>query len=190
MRITARITQLELAEFFRGLFPLRVQFLDDPGHRKLIDFAEPRDIHMVPGEGVEITCDATIHWPVIVDATFEARHVSILMRAAAVQTDTGAGIRFSGRLSDIDLKMLPAFADAALVKSVNAAIKRSDAGFTWQIAETLSVGIDMPMEMVPIKAFTTDVDKAAVAIDAEGLTLTAPLHMAFERASTAPMVLS
>ena len=190
MRITARITQLELAEFFRGLFPLRVQFLDDPGHRKLIDFAEPRDIHMVPGEGVEITCDATIHWPVIVDATFEARHVSILMRAAAVQTDTGAGIRFSGRLSDIDLKMLPAFADAALVKSVNAAIKRSDAGFTWQIAETLSIGIEMPMEMVPIKAFTTDVDKAAVAIDAEGLTLTAPLHMAFERASTAPMVLS
>lgn len=190
MRLRATLEVKDVEVLLAELLPFRVR-LDADDDRKFADVMRPRDVRIVANQGIEVTCDATLSWPVpVVGAVrIEVEDVTLLMPISVSNSVEGARIFFGVRLQNMDVRAVPGRIDDALVRRINRELETHRTGFDWGIGETLTLRLDLPNLLVPLDAFRTWFGDLTVNITEAAVELAAPMRLGIERGDAERRVL-
>lgn len=179
MRITASWSADELFRFLAQLFPVDVR-LGETDERRL-RLRPPESFEMVPGSGVRLRTRADLFWPLpLVEDGLALPTVTALAVPRIVDRD-GWTLAVGLRLEHVDLAVLPRSVASAMSAGISGALERVGVEVAWGYADTLGVDIALPGTIVPPRTFKLRADEGSVRVDSEGLTIEAPLHLAFVR---------
>jgi hypothetical protein len=147
MWLEAILTKEDLQKVVRQFSPLKL-LLGDSG---TILLASPCEVSLIPGEGIGVVCDATLHWPVLgIDVPVELRSLTLRILPAVLeaQEDGTRPLVFRLQIDHTGVAMLPSMIDHRVTAMVNEELEKKHVELSWNFLETLSEVFHLPASLV------------------------------------------
>jgi hypothetical protein len=170
--IEAILTRNDLVDFLGQLSPVEVAL--GKGGRLVV--ALPREVSMVPGEGIRVIADLTIHWPLLgVDVPMKLEGLTVLLRPTidcSAEVVPGPLV-FELHIDRAGLAHMPALLDEGVAALVNEELSKKSARLSWDFRAMLSHVFDLPGALLSAASIDLRVvdGKVKVVEDALGLAL-------------------
>jgi hypothetical protein len=167
MWLEAILTRTDLESFVRDLCPLHLR-IGDGGNVLLTD---PRDVHLAPGAGLELTVSAEIHWPVLgLSVPIHVRSTTVEVRLSA-PANGGQNLSLAVRMEELDVQRLPKIADKSLVDHVNDALAEWGRKLCWEYGKTLQYAFKLPYSVASASAIDLTSTWARVRVTSEAVVV-------------------
>jgi len=179
--LEAILTQDDLIRVLAQFSPLELR-LGEGG--KLL-LAKPRELSMVPDEGVRIVCDVTLHWPFLgVDVPIHAEGLSLVLRPTVeAPLDTHAtALVFRMHIERTGFSSIPALIDESITSLVNDELAKKHVELSWNFTETLSHVFALPTSFESARSLALDVSAGTVKITSEALGFAVNVDATVDRA--------
>jgi hypothetical protein len=151
MWLEAILTREDLEEVVREFSPLGIH-LGETGSLLLV---APRDVSLLPGEGLGVKCDATLHWPVLgFDVPVSMRALTVRILPRVEDRPEGATLVFRLQIDHTGVSMLPSFFDDRVTARVNEELEKKHVELAWNFVHTLSHAFDLPPALASSAAFS------------------------------------
>lgn len=148
--------------------PLRLRLRDGRG----LVLLAPRDVSLVPEEGIALTCDATLHWPFLgFDLPISLRGLLARVAPTIEQRANGATLVFRVQIDHAGVAMLPAALDQTIAERINRELCRKHVELAWNFVETLSHSFALPAGLASAAAFSIRAIAGAVKVTEAALAL-------------------
>jgi hypothetical protein len=141
MWLEAIFTRDDLRDVAERFSPLKI-LLGVSGNMLLV---APRDISLVPGKGIALTCDATVHWPVLgldVPVSMHGLLVNVLPTIEARRA--GPHLVFRLEIDHTGVALLPSFFDHTVTARINQELEKKQVELAWNFSDTLSHVFSLP----------------------------------------------
>jgi hypothetical protein len=151
MWLEAILTKEDLEEVVREFSPLEIH-LGESGSLLLV---APREVALLPGEGLGVQCDATLHWPVLgFDVPVSMRALTVRILPRVEERPEGATLVFRLQIDHTGVSMLPSFFDDRVTARVNEELEQKHVELAWNFVDTLSHVFDLPPALASSAAFS------------------------------------
>lgn len=168
MWLEAILTKDDLRDVFEQFAPLEIR-LGDSG-RLILE--SPTDVSVIPGSGVGVVCDATLHWPVLgVDLPVRMRGLTVLLHPTIQpRPDGGCGaLVFTLQIDRTGVSLLPAAFDARVTSLLNRELAESHAALEWNFGKTLSHVFALPAALASAGTLSLKVHAGSVKTTGDAL---------------------
>ncbi|HET6280426.1 MAG TPA: hypothetical protein VFH73_05655, partial [Polyangia bacterium] len=93
----------------------------------------------------------------------------------------GGSLVFRPEIEGTDFKMMPAFVDAQIARTINAELSKQGDRLAWPFGKALALRAPLPSSISPAAQFELAAGDAAVETSDDQLTLELTLSMRFSR---------
>jgi hypothetical protein len=150
MWLEAIFTKEDLQDVVARFAPLKI-LLGDNGSLLLVS---PSDVSLVADKGIAVTCDATIHWPILGFDVPVAMHGLLVHIVPVVEErPDGATLVFRLEIDHAGVAMLPSFFDHTVTTRVNQELEKKHVELAWNFQDTLSHVFGLPGSLASASAF-------------------------------------
>jgi hypothetical protein len=141
MWLEAILTEADLETVLQQFSPLKI-LLGDNGSLLL---AEPKEVSLIPDQGIEVVCDATLHWPILgFDLPVALRGLTVRVLPVVDKAASGTPLVFRLQLDHAGVAMLPAIIDDRVTAMVNEELHKKHVELSWNFMKTLSHEFTLP----------------------------------------------
>jgi hypothetical protein len=141
MWLEAILTETDLETVLQQFSPLKI-LLGDNGSLLL---AEPKEVSLIPDQGIEVVCDATLHWPILgFDLPVALRGLRVRVLPLVDKAAKGNPLVFRLQLDHAGVAMLPEIIDHRVTAMVNEELQKKHVELSWNFIETLSHEFALP----------------------------------------------
>jgi hypothetical protein len=183
MWVEAIVAKDDLAKVVGELCPLRISIGAD-GNLLLSD---PREVALIPGEGLRMTVTSEIHWPVLgIQIPVSIRSATLLVKPEIVEAPQGPNLTFRLQLDDVDIAILPALVDRGIVELVNKELAAKHVELAWGFTSTLSHVFELPQALASVRALDLRATSGRVKVTHEALALAVLFQARVEPRSLGP----
>jgi len=151
MLLTAVVSKAELVSLLASLTPMQINI--DERRGRFVTLGRP-ELALVPGRGLRLRGEARVSWDVAgvaIPVTLQAWQVLLVPRI--VSRGRSRVLSFEPVVEELDLKLVPAFLDDAIVGAIREGISHNRDKIAWDFARTLSKQLPLPAKISPAKAF-------------------------------------
>ena len=115
------MTKADLETVLQQFSPLKI-LLGDNGSLLL---AEPKEVSLIPDQGIEVVCDATLHWPILgFDLPVALRGLTCVQPIVDKAAKGRSCLVFPLELDHAGVAMLPAMIDHRAAALVNEELQK------------------------------------------------------------------
>jgi hypothetical protein len=178
MWLEATLTQEDLTSFFERLLPLEIR-LGDGG--RLLLLGGPVAVSLVPDRGVEVVCEAKLHWPIL------GIRVPVAIHAAASSIQPSVELRPQGHTLvfrlEVDRTALTGLhsVDEHVAARVNEELQAKQAELAWTFSKTLNHVFAMPEALLSTEALSLETKLGVTKVTERALTLAVRLDVGVQR---------
>ena len=143
MWLEAILTTADLRDVLGQFAPLEIRLGSDG---KLL-LASPTEVSLIPGEGIGVVCDATLHWPVLgVDLPVHMRGLTVLIHPTVRPGPNGSCdvLAFTLQIDRAGVSILPAVVDDRVTSLLNQELVKKHVELAWNFGKTLSHVFQLP----------------------------------------------
>lgn len=151
MLLTAVVSKAELVTLVASLTPTRINI--DERRGRFVTLGRP-ELDLVPGRGLRLRGEARVSWDVAgvaIPVTLQAWQVLLVPRI--VSRGRSRVLSFEPVIEELDLKLVPAFLDDAIVGAIREGVSHNRDKIAWDFARTLSKRLPLPAKISPAKTF-------------------------------------
>jgi hypothetical protein len=168
MWMEAILTKADLETVLRQFSPLKI-VLGDSGSLLL---AEPKEVLLIPDEGIGVVCDATLHWPVLgFDVPVHFHGLTVRIRPLVDEAEKGKPLVFRIQLDHTGMAILPALFDSRVTAMVNDELTKKHVELSWNFMETLTHAFDLPLSLASSAAISLVASDGTVKCNGSALGL-------------------
>jgi hypothetical protein len=170
MWLEAIVTRDDLAELLEEVHPLKIHLEPNEDQERWIELGRPQDVSLVRDVGLRVTCPARLQWTVIgTHPTIMIDSLTMLLRPTVVQKSRGHVLDLHVQIDEADVRGLPSFLDATIVKAVNVALAAKS--LSWNFTETLTHKVGLPASLDPLDSLQIQVTWGERRIGTEAVVL-------------------
>ncbi len=142
----------------------------------------PRQVTLVPDEGLRLTCHAKLHWPVLgipVPVTLHA--MTMLVKPQIAASPTGDRLVFTLALEKADFAALPDVIDQKITEKINEKLARDRVELEWDFSSALSHVFPLPKMLEQVEAIGLQVAWGEVRVTEDALVFAISFHARIAR---------
>ncbi len=141
MWLEAILTRDDLRDVAERFSPLKIA-LGVGGSLLLLS---PRDVSLIPNKGIALTCDATIHWPVLgLDVPVSLHGLLVNVLPAVEERTAGSTLVFRLQIDHTGVAILPSFFDHSVTAHINQELEKKQVELAWNFTDTLTHAFRLP----------------------------------------------
>ena len=187
MEVDVTLSLGEIKRLLDEVAPIRIHLTERDEDRRFVELERPREVSMVPGEGVRIVTDGRVrHELAGVGLPFEVRRVQVLFVPRVVQGHHGHRLDFGFRVEEADLENLPGLVENVVIAKVNPLLQADRLGSSWEIGKTVAVSLVMPERFEPLDRLLLGARAATLSITHDSLILRLSLELQITRSAPRP----
>jgi hypothetical protein len=163
MWLEAILTKDDVRDVFAQFTPLEIRL----GENGKLLLASPKEVSMIPGEGVSVVCDATLHWPVLgIDIPVHMRGLTVLIHPIVrPDPDCRCGVlAFTLQVNHAGVSLLPSVVDGRVTSLLNEELLKKHIELSWDFGRTLTHVFAMPEALASAAALSLNVIAGTVKI--------------------------
>jgi len=174
MWIEAIVSQEDFTGLAAELLPVRVHLGQaDSDHYLFLSAA--REVSLVEGKGLRVTCNAQIRWPVLgIDIPINIDALTVLLEPSIAQE--GEALELGLRIEHADVAWVPAILDEKIVDTVNQALTKKSAELSWNFSKALSQDFVLPAMLQPLLALGLKAGWGKIRTTHEAMVLVISFH--------------
>jgi hypothetical protein len=187
MEVDVTLSLGEIKRLLDEVAPVRIHLTARDEDRRFVELERPREVSMVPGEGVRIVTDGRVrHELAGVGLPFEVRRVQLLFIPRIVQGHHGQRLDFGFRVEEGDLENLPGLVENVVIAKVNPLLEAERLGACWEIGKTLALSLTMAERFEPLDRLLLGARAAALSVTHDSLILRLSLGIQVTRSAPRP----
>jgi hypothetical protein len=168
MWIEVILAKDDLAKVMADFCPLKIEV----GKHGSILLTEPRGLELIAGVGLRMSVTAEVEWRVLgIPIPVFARTATLEVLPEIRKRGGADHLRFSLRLADLDLSLLPAVVEHGVLDLANAELGAEHMGLSWGFTKTLSHVFKLPEALSSARAIDVRAAWGQVKITSEALVL-------------------
>jgi hypothetical protein len=163
MRCEAILTQHDLRDLFAKLAPLEIRV----GESATLVLESPTEVSLVALEGVNVVCDATLHWPLLgVDLPVHMRQLTVRIHPAVRPGPNGNSsvLVFTLQIERTGVSLLPASFDDRVTTLLNKELVTKHVELAWNFGKTLTHVFSLPAGLVSAAALGVRVESGTTRV--------------------------
>src|SRR3984957_9329717 len=150
MWLEAILTREDLQAVVERFAPLTI-LLGESGSLLLV---APPDLTLRPDKGIALSCDATLHWPVLgFDVPVSMHGLLVHILPLVEQRPDGATLVFRLQIDHTGVAMLPSFFDHGVTAKINQELEQKHIELAWNFVDTLSHVFKLPPSLASAAGF-------------------------------------
>lgn len=187
MDIDVTLRHDELITLLAEAAPLRIHLTECDEDRRYVELETPSAVTFVAGEGVRIVTRGRLrHELAGVGLPFDIRRVQVLFVPEIVSGHHGSRLDFRLRIESADLENVPGLVEGVVVSRVNQALEPERSKMYWELAQTLSMSVSLPVRFEPLDRFLTSARSAQMTVTNVSLILRLSLALSLTRSRARP----
>jgi len=168
MWLEAIFSREDLQDVASKFAPLKI-LLGDSGSLLLVS---PSEVSLIPNRGIALTCDATLHWPVLgVDIPVSMHGLLVHVLPTIEERPDGATLVFRLQIDHAGVAMLPSFFDHGITARVNEELQKKHVELAWNFVNTLSHAFGLPASLASAATFSVRATAGRVKVTETALAL-------------------
>lgn len=172
MWVEAILTKDDLATLLVDLCPLTIALDQAAGGEHYLRLQNPRDVALVEGRGLRLTCEAELHWPVLgIDAPVRVESLTMLLNVGLSPSLDEEVLAFRPEVESMDVAWVPSLFDGRITDKLNDELGKRHIELSWHFFKTLSHVFELPGVLRPATALDLRVGWGKVRVTNEAMVL-------------------
>lgn len=177
MWVEAILSKGNVISLLRDFLPLGIHLGENPDDGHYLELFEPREVSLIEGQGLRMSCRARIRWPVLgIDLPVTVESVTLLMCPSVPEPPNQDELMFKLTVEAIDFAWAPAAIDDRIAEKINHELAKRRALLSWRFGKTLSQVFKMPRFLPPLEAVALDVAWGQVRVTSEAMVIAVSFH--------------
>jgi hypothetical protein len=165
------------------LLPVSIHLGENADDGQYLELFEPREVSLVEGQGLRMSCGARIRWPILgIDVPVTVESVTLLLCPSVPEPPAQDELIFRLTVEAIDFAWAPAAIDDRIADKINHELAKKRALLSWRFGETLSHLFQLPPFLPPLDAVALKVAWGQVRVTSEALVMAVSFHSRVLRA--------
>jgi hypothetical protein len=182
MWVEAVLSKEDLASLVAQIVPLTIRIDPDASADHYIELETATDLVLVADQGLRMTTQARIHWPVLgITVPIKIDPLSVIIRPTVTNTPKGDALSFTLEIEQADFAKIPAFGDQAITDKINRELSKRHVELAWAFAAMLSHRFDLPPLLEPLDSLALNVAWGKVRVTEEAMVLAISFHAEVSR---------
>jgi hypothetical protein len=182
MWVEAVLSKEDLVSLVAQIVPLTIRIDPDAGADHYIELETAADLVLVADQGLRMTTQAKIHWPVLgITVPIKIDPLSVIIRPTVTQTPEGDALSFTLEIEQADFAGIPAFGDQPITDKINRELSKRHVELAWAFAAMLSHRFNLPPLLEPLDSLALNVAWGKVRVTDEAMVLAISFHAAVSR---------
>ena len=182
MWVEAVVSKEDLSALVARMVPLTIRLDPDVKADHYIELETATNLALVAGEGLRMTTQAHIHWPVLgITVPIKIDPLNVMIKPCIIDTAKGEALCFTLEIEHADVAGIPAFGDRAVTDKINRELAERHVEVAWAFAEMLSHRFRIPPLLEPIDSLAFDVAWGKVRVTDEAMVLAISFHAEVSR---------
>jgi hypothetical protein len=182
MWVEAVLSKDDLASLIAQIVPLTIRIHPDSAPDQYIELATASNLALVADQGLRMTTQARIHWPVLgIDVPIKVDPLSVMIKPSITRTPQGDALSFTLQIEQAEFAGIPAFGDLAITDKINSELSKTDVDLTWAFAAMLSHRFSLPSLLAPLDSLALNVAWGKVRVTDEAMVLAVSFHAEVSR---------
>jgi hypothetical protein len=182
MWVEAVVSKEDLGALIARMVPLTIRLDPDLRADHYIELETATNLALVAGEGLRMTTQARIHWPVLgITVPIKIDPLNVMIRPCVVDTPKGEALCFTLEIEHADVAGVPAFGDRAVTDKINRELAERHVEVAWAFAAMLSHRFRIPPLLEPIDSLAFNVAWGKVRVTDEAMVLAISFHAEVSR---------
>ena len=182
MWVEAVVSKEDLGSLIARIVPLTIRINPDAGADHYIELATATDLVLVADQGLRMTTQARIHWPVLgITVPIKIDPLGVMIKPCVINTPKGDALCFTLEIEHADIAGIPAFGDRAITDKINRELAERHVEIAWAFAEMLSHRFRIPPLLEPIDSLAFSVAWGKVRVTDEAMVLAISFHAEVSR---------
>jgi hypothetical protein len=181
MWVEAVLSKDDLASLIAQIVPLTIRINADAGADQYIELATATDLALVADQGLRMTTQARIHWPVLgITVPIKIDPLSVMIKPFVTNTPEGDALSFTLEIEHADFAGVP-FGDQAITDKINRELSERHVELAWAFAAMLSHRFNVPPLLEPLDSLALSVAWGKVRVTDEAMVLAISFHAEVSR---------
>jgi hypothetical protein len=182
MWLEAILSGDDLREVAERFAPLKI-VLGVSGSLLLVS---PRDVSLIPDKGIALTCDATVHWPVLgLDVPVSLHGLLVNVLPAVEERRAGSTLVFRLQIDHTGVAILPSFFDHTVTARINQELEKKQVELAWNFTDTLTHTFRLPASIASSEAIELRATAGRVKVTGAALGLAVDFEASVRHRETA-----
>jgi hypothetical protein len=182
MWLEAVVSKEDLGTLVARIVPLRVRLGQDVEADHYIELVTATNLALVADEGLRMTTQARIHWPVLgITVPIKIDPLNVMIRPCIIDTAKGEALCFTLEIEHADVAGIPAFGDRTITDKINRELAERHVEIAWAFASMLSHRFLIPPLLEPIDSLAFNVAWGKVRVTDEAMVLAISFHAEVSR---------
>jgi hypothetical protein len=191
MWVEAILSKNNVISLVGDFLPLSIHLGENPDDGHYLELFEPREVSLVEGRGLRMTCGARIRWPILgIDVPVTVESVTLLLCPSVPEPPDQDELIFKLTVEGIDFAWVPAGIDDRIAEKINHELAKKHALLSWRFGDTLSHVFKLPRFLPPLDAVALDVAWGQVRVTSEAMVIAVSFHSRVLRAGAEPSELT
>jgi hypothetical protein len=183
MWVEAILSKDNVISLVGDFLPLSVHLGENSDDGHYLELFEPREVSLVEGQGLRMTCGARIRWPILgIDLPLTVESVNLLLCPSVPGPPDQGTLIFKLAVEGIDFAWVPAGIDDRIAEKINHELAKKHALLSWRFGDTLSHVFKLPRFLPPLDAVALDVAWGQVRVTNEAMVIAVSFHSRVLRA--------
>jgi hypothetical protein len=182
MWLEAVLSKEDLASLIGQIVPLTIRINRESGADQYIELATATNLELVADQGLRMTTQARIHWPVLgIAVPIKVDPLNVMIKPRITETPAGDALSFTLEIEHADFTGIPAFGDRAIADKINSELGERHVELAWAFASMLSHRFHVPPLLDPLESLALSVAWGKVRITDEAMVLAISFHAKVSR---------
>lgn len=182
MWVEAVLSRDDLASLIAQVLPLKIQIHPESAPDQYIELASTTNLALVADQGLRMTTQARIHWPVLgIAVPITIDPLSVIIKPRVTKTPGGEALSFALEIEQAEFSGLLGLGDQAITDKINGELAKEDVGLAWAFAAMLSHRFDLPPMLAPLDAVALNVAWGKVRVTDEAMVMAISFHAEVSR---------
>jgi hypothetical protein len=169
---------------------MNIHLGENPDDGQYLELFEPRQVALVEGQGLRMTCGARIRWPILgIDLPVTVESVTLLLSPTIPGPPGRDELLFKLTVEDVNFAWAPAAVDHRIADKINHELAKKHALLSWRFGEALSHAFPLPPFLEPLDALALNVAWGQVRVTSEAVVIAVSFHSRVGRTNDEPPAL-
>lgn len=188
MWVEAVLSKDDLAALIAQIVPLTIRINADTGADQYIEIASVTDLSLVADQGLRMTTEARVHWPVLgITVPIKIDPLCVMIKPQITSTPGGDALSFTLQIEQAAFAGIPGFGDQPITDLINNELSKTNVELSWAFAAMLSHRFRVPAILEPLDSLTLNVAWGKVRVTNEAMVLAISFHAAVARRGDEPI---
>jgi len=182
MWVEAVLSKDDLASLIAQIVPLTIRINADTGADQYIEIGTASNLALVADQGLRMTAEARIHWPVLgITVPIKIDSLSVMIKPQITSAPGGGdALSFALQIDQAEFAGILALGDQPITDKINSELGKLD--LAWAFATMLSHQFKVPTMLEPLDSLALQVAWGKVRVTDEAMVLAISFQAEVSRA--------